>query len=102
MELHFIWFIDEHMADLKLPELDSRRLFSQGQKAELWARCQGRCGLCGEVIPEDKAEYDHIQPWILGGRTETENGRPVHPHCHARGLAAVDGREAPFVEDMET
>lgn len=101
MERHFIWFIDERMADLKLPELDGRRFFAREQRAELWVRFGGRCPICGEVIPEDKAEYDHIQPWILGGRTESENGRPVHPHCHARGLAAVDGREAPLVQDRE-
>ncbi|MGI9119111.1 MAG: HNH endonuclease [Acidimicrobiales bacterium] len=54
-----------------------------------------------QVISQGTAEYDHVQPWILGGRTETENGRPVHSHCHARGLAAIDGREAPLTDDMQ-
>ena len=31
------------------------------------------------------AEADHVRPWSLGGRTELENGRAVHKHCHRRG-----------------
>lgn len=96
LENHFLWFVDKRMAALNLPELDSQRLFSQEQKDDLWKASGGRCGICHEVIPDGTAEYDHIRPWILGGRTELENGRPVHPRCHSRGLAAVDGQEAPI------
>ncbi len=95
LERHFLWFVDERMASLNLPELDRHRLFSHDQKLELWEKFGGKCGVCNETIICGTEEYDHIQPWILGGRTDVGNGRPVHPHCHARGLAAIDGREAP-------
>jgi len=95
LEKHFLWFVDERMAELKLAELDGKRLFSSDEKHELWIESGGKCGICGESIPEGTAEYDHIKPWILGGRTVLDNERAVHPHCHARGLAAVDGQEAP-------
>ena len=98
LEKHFHWFMDEHMAGLQLPELDPNRLFSVEQKREIWARDNGVCGECQEAVSEGFGEYDHIKPWILGGRTEIDNGRVVHPRCHRRGLAAVDGREAPVPE----
>ncbi len=93
LERHFVWFTGERMHELTAPELDSVRFFTGQQKQELWA-ANGRCGICGEYVNPDYAEYDHIKPWILGGRTTIENGRPVHPGCHARGLAAVDGAAA--------
>lgn len=101
LERHFLWFVDERMAGLSLPELDSRRLFAAEQKRELWLASGGKCGICTEVIDAGSEEYDHIVPWILGGRTEVVNGRPVHSRCHARGLAAVDGREAPQRDDPD-
>jgi hypothetical protein len=95
LEEHFTWFVYERMASLRLPELDKRRLFSIEQKAVLWQRSGGRCGICGVPVDVGIAEYDHVFPWILGGATEVDNGRVVHPKCHARGLAAIDGKEAP-------
>jgi hypothetical protein len=95
LEKHFAWFTNQRMQKLSLPELDNNRLFSHVQKQELWARFEGKCGICHEPITDGFAEYDHINPWILGGATSIENGRPVHPHCHRRGLAALDGHETP-------
>ncbi len=100
LERHYLWFVDERMAGLRLPELDAQRLFSEEQKAGIWERANGRCGVCNEPIIDGAAEYDHIKPWIIGGRTEIDNGRPVHSHCHARGLAAVDGRAAPQPSEL--
>lgn len=101
LEKHLGWFVEERMASLRLPELDRDRLFSGQQKTEIWSRDKGICGLCGKAIPEGGAEYDHVTPWILGGKTEVANGRPVHPSCHPRGVAAVDGKEAPDDEASE-
>jgi hypothetical protein len=98
LEKHFVWFVGDRMADLVAPELDSVRLFTPGQKEAVWNAADGRCGVCGEPINPEYVEYDHIKPWILGGRTTVENGRPVHPACHARGLAAVDGTSVPASE----
>ena len=90
LEEHFVWFTSKHMANLRLPELDRNRLFSAGQKAEIWDRSGGLCEICGKSANESLMEYDHIKPWILGGRTETANGRAVHASCHARGIAALN------------
>ncbi|MGI8721543.1 MAG: HNH endonuclease [Geodermatophilaceae bacterium] len=77
------------MLDLKLPELDNTRLFSAEQKEQIWVACNSSCGICDEYLDRPEAEYDHIKPWILGGRTEVANGRAVHARCHLRGVAAV-------------
>ncbi len=36
-----------------------------------------------------EAEFDHVRPWIRGGRTDPANGRVVHSGCHARGRVAA-------------
>ena len=89
IEKHFVWLLEQRTRMLRLPELDGRRLFSAEQKIEIWRRFEGKCGICGDPLLTGKEEYDDIRPWLLGGRTEVDNGRPVHVHCHARGLAAV-------------
>jgi hypothetical protein len=93
VESHFKWFMDK-MTELDLPELDGKRFFDEDQKREILARHDRLCGVCGESL-KDVVEYDHIVPWILGGRTHVENGRPVHVRCHARGVSAVDGQATP-------
>ncbi|MBU1250260.1 MAG: HNH endonuclease [Actinobacteria bacterium] len=87
IENHYLWMLQTRMAGLNLPELDRNRLFSIDQKSELWARFAGKCGICSEEISPGEEEYDHVKPWILGGPTSLENGRPVHARCHRRGLA---------------
>jgi hypothetical protein len=86
------WFRKTKMNGLIFPELDARRLFSQEQRVEIWARYAGKCGICGQLLHFGDEEYDHIVPWISGGRTEPENGRPVHRACHSRGVGALSGR----------
>lgn len=79
------------MDGLIFPELDARRLFSQEQREEIWNRHGGKCGICGQTLEKGDEEYDHVTPWISGGRTEAENGRPVHMACHSRGVGALTG-----------
>jgi hypothetical protein len=86
---HYKWMVEDRTAPLHLPELASQRFFDNVQKAAIWNRFGGRCGICTEPLIHGEEEYDHIKPWILGGPTTTENGRPVHSECHARGLRAV-------------
>lgn len=86
------WFRNEKMGGLTFPELDSLRLFSQAQRADIYARYGGLCAICGQALEAEDAEYDHVVPWISGGRTEVSNGRPVHSRCHTRGTGAVQQR----------
>lgn len=91
IEDHYLWMLQSRMSSLILPELDRNRLFPPDQKAEIWSRAAGVCGICGDKLQRGDEEYDHIKPWILGGQTIVENGRPVHKRCHRRGLLALDG-----------
>lgn len=86
------WFRNKKMAGLTFPELDARRLFSEAQRAEILTRYAGKCGVCGQALGPGDVEYDHTVPWISGGRTEPDNGRPVHHSCHSRGAGGLSGR----------
>ncbi len=86
---HAGWFRKKKMNGLVFPEVDARRLFSQEQREDIWGRYGGKCGICGQALVKGEEEYDHVTPWISGGRTDTENGRPVHSSCHSRGVGAL-------------
>jgi len=90
---HAAWFSTAKMDGLVFPELDARRLFSPEHREEIWRRYEGKCGVCGQALVRGEEEYDHVTPWISGGRTEPENGRPVHRGCHSRGPAVLFGSE---------
>lgn len=83
---HYSWFVRRKLWDLMINGLDAQRFFDENQKREIWRRAEGKCGMCGlRINPERSEEYDHIVPWIRGGPTSVENGRPVHSGCHERG-----------------
>jgi len=66
LEEHLVWFTSKHMLDMRLPDLDRNRLFSNEQKTQIWSRFGGLCGLCGicgKPASEQYVEYDHIKPW---------------------------------------
>jgi len=65
---HASWFRRTKMSGLVLPELDAQRLFSHEQRREIWDRHGGKCGICGQAITSEEEEYDHVIPWISGGR----------------------------------
>lgn len=67
------------------PRPRSRRI-PKAIKVEVWNRDGGRCAYVAEdgrrCGSRDALEYDHIQPWALGGRSDTaENVRLLcRPH----------------------
>jgi hypothetical protein len=66
--------------------LDPKRLFDEADKQIIYARNEGKCGICSEPVDQSDAEYDHFPlPHTLGGKTVVENGRLVHAACHPRG-----------------
>ncbi|MBI4323904.1 MAG: DUF262 domain-containing protein [Chloroflexi bacterium] len=78
----------ERSPDSSLIRLDSRRMFSEEQKKEIWQRAGGKCEFpgCGETVDDQDFEYDHFPiPHRDGGPTEVSNGRLVHFSCHQRG-----------------
>lgn len=89
---HYRWFVEQQLKGLIIKGLDAQRLFNDEQKAEIWRKYDGLCGKCGAPLQKGSEEYDHIVPWIRGGPTSVENGRPVHAGCHERGSGV--GRNA--------
>lgn len=47
---------------------------------------EGRCGLCGRMLPEDKGriEVDHIVRVRDGGTSAVDNLQAVHRSCNQR------------------
>ena len=91
---YYDWFVRHAIGSLVLAGLDPVRLFTDEDKARLWEACldehgQARCAVCNQPISQNDVEYDHIRPYIRGGRTTVENGRVVHPACHLRGRLAA-------------
>ena len=86
---HAAWFRRTKLNGLVFPELDARRIFPADQREAIWNFHGGKCGICGQALIKGQEEYDHVVPWIAGGRTEPGNGRPVHPGCHSRGVTAL-------------
>ena len=93
---HYHWLLHTKLRSLQIAGLDAQRAFDDAQKAQIWANANGRCGICGNPLRHGEEEYDHIRPWIRGGPTSVDNGRPVHKQCHERGrnvgLAPVSSR----------
>ncbi len=81
---HYGWFVREHFADVHFTGLDPKRLFDEEEKKQIRERANDKCAVCQDVVLIE-AEFDHIKPWIQGGRTIVENGRLVHRECHERG-----------------
>jgi hypothetical protein len=71
--------------------LDPKRLFDCDDRKQIWARSNGRCGVCNDSVEAEEAEYDHYPtPHRDGGRTLVENGRVVHNACHPRGRPVAE------------
>lgn len=63
----------------EVSELDPVRYFTEKQRKELYDRQGGICALSGEHMGEfgSHVEADHVVDWILGGRTNLDNGQAV-------------------------
>lgn len=50
--------------------------------AEVFARDEGVCGICGNAVDPANWHLDHIQPIALGGGHVYANVRVTHPFCN--------------------
>lgn len=75
-------------------ELHARKGFTPKQRADVFTRAGGRCGVCGGKIAAAFAwEVEHRVPLALGGTNEPDNLEPVHADlapfgCHAKKTRA--------------
>ena len=51
---------------------------------DVYARYQGRCGICGDPVEFDCFTIDHIEPIARGGPHVVANLQPAHGRCNAR------------------
>ena len=64
-------------AILKGIKTDSKRIFTDKDKKELWNKNKGICKKCGKNVKwqYDELQVDHINPWSKGGQTTILNGQ---------------------------
>lgn len=58
------------------------RRFSSNMKREAYERQLGICAICHEHFEIDEMEGDHITPWSLGGKTNSENCQMLCIGCN--------------------
>lgn len=63
--------------------MGKRRTLSAKVRTAIHERDSGICHLCGDFVPLDEVEFDHVIPFALGGADEITNLAPVHKVCHA-------------------
>ncbi len=56
---------------------------SKALRAEVYAKCHGRCGYCGVSLPTIQAmQVDHMHPKQFGGKDEIGNLMPSCRPCN--------------------
>ena len=51
----------------------SIRTFTESQKREVFEKQNGICPKCNKTFTIEEMEGDHITPWSLGGKTNSDN-----------------------------
>lgn len=80
-------FIEEYHPQ----ELDEVRIFDRDQKLAIYRKYGDICQKCGKKLKfgETSTHYHHIDPYIVGGRTEVERGLLVCRDCHLNKIHGV-------------
>ena len=89
---HRHYFYSQRMAMYigNLTPKDSKRAFGSLEREIIYWRDGKKCGMCGSEVLWAEAEFHHIKEHSQGGRTELENGKLVHKHCHPKAGAAEE------------
>jgi 5-methylcytosine-specific restriction endonuclease McrA len=56
---------------------------------QIYERDEGRCHLCGALVPRDAFHIDHVVPLVRGGADTPANVAVAHPSCNHRKGARV-------------
>lgn len=80
-----------------------RKGFSKAQRLAVYERAKGYCELCGEHVPAERFEIDHIVSVFLDGEHAMSNWRLAHVACHAERTKVQAGEHAHIrrLEDIE-
>ncbi len=62
----------------------ARRTLSRKRKAAIHERHGGICHICGDYVPLDEAEFDHVIALALCFDDTDDNLGPAHVPCHAK------------------
>jgi 5-methylcytosine-specific restriction endonuclease McrA len=54
------------------------------EKADIYARDNGLCGICGQPVAFNDMELDHVVPLSRGGKHEPANVQCAHATCNRR------------------
>jgi hypothetical protein len=79
---------------LKIPPVESQKVSRQIPKHikfQVWKRDMGKCMKCGST---SNLNYDHIQPYALGGSSSSENLRLLCFSCNQRRAIQTFGFRA--------
>lgn len=63
--------------------VSKRRMFSEPERAVVYNRYKGRCGICGKFVPYKVFTIDHIIPLEKGGSNAIENLQCAHNWCNS-------------------
>lgn len=74
--------LDEYITSGKIRVKDSKRLFSDEQKIQIFAKGKGVCQECKKVLYTDPFHADHIYAHTKGGKTTIENGQLLCIPCN--------------------
>ena len=59
-----------------------RKKFSEPERAAVYNRYKGRCGICGKFVPYEVFTIDHIVPLAKSGTNAMENLQCAHSWCN--------------------
>ena len=87
----------------KHPKLAKQRFANGVQRTDILERDESQCRYCGQFVSDTTANMDHIQPWILGGKTKNKNLVASCQNCNKKKGNQTDWTPKPigyFSQDL--
>lgn len=77
-------YVRKRAKDAQRRELEREQRTGTIDRAAIYERDKGLCGICGKPVPTEDFELDHVVPLSLGGAHGPENLRAVHDVCNTQ------------------
>lgn len=61
----------------------NRRTFTLYEKQVIYAKCNGKCSICGKPVKFKKMTIDHIMPLSRGGTNDIKNLQLACKRCNS-------------------